>query len=196
MNERTKQLWKESQQWNGSDDGRGGLKILESVEKFAKLIGRECLTLADSIRDGLDEDGEKQQALGAAWVGLAIERHFMIDSNERKYMTTEPEPEKSQDKPCVEDDGCPTEKAVLQRFWREHQAQPEQKPVAWISHNAGLYHGKPDESLNPLPLYTAPPQREWVGLTDAEAMEIEDKSPDIRWAIIQAEAKLKGKNNA
>ena len=38
-------------------------------------------------------------------------------------------------------------------------------------------------------------QKEWVGLTDAEAMEIEDKSPDIRWAIIQAEAKLKEKNN-
>jgi hypothetical protein len=47
-------------------------------------IGRECLALADSIRDGLDEDGEKQQALGAAWVGLAIERHFMIDSDGRK----------------------------------------------------------------------------------------------------------------
>ena len=39
-------------------------------------------------------------------------------------------------------------------------AQPEQEPVAWISHNAGLYHGKPDESLNPLPLYTTTPQRE------------------------------------
>ena len=32
-----------------------------------------------------------------------------------------------------------------------------QEPVAWISHNAGLYHGKPDESLNPWPLYRAPP---------------------------------------
>ena len=42
--------------------------------------------------------------------------------------------------------------------------------------------------------HDTPPQREWVGLTDAEAMEIEDKSPDIRWAIIQAEAKLKEKN--
>lgn len=40
----------------------------------------------------------------------------------------------------------------------------------------------------------AQPEKEWVGLTDAEAMEIEDKSPDIRWAIIQAEAKLKEKN--
>ena len=35
--------------------------------------------------------------------------------------------------------------------------QHEQEPVAWISHNAGLYHGKPDESLNPLPLYLTPP---------------------------------------
>ena len=36
-------------------------------------------------------------------------------------------------------------------------AQPQQEPVAWVSENAGLYHGKPDESLNPLPLYLAPP---------------------------------------
>jgi len=27
------------------------------------------------------------------------------------------------DKVCVEDDGCPTETAVLKRFWREHQAK-------------------------------------------------------------------------
>ena len=45
---------------------------------------------------------------------------------------------------------------------RARLAQPEPEPVAWISHNAGLYHGKPDESLNPLPLYTAPPQHEWM----------------------------------
>jgi len=25
---------------------------------------------------------------------------------------------------CVEDDGCPTEVAVLKRFWREHQSLP------------------------------------------------------------------------
>jgi hypothetical protein len=43
MNERIKELWEESQQWNGSDDGRGGLKIHESVEKFAELIVQECV---------------------------------------------------------------------------------------------------------------------------------------------------------
>jgi hypothetical protein len=30
----------------------------------------------------------------------------------------------SEEKICVEADGCPTEKAVLKRFWREHQGQP------------------------------------------------------------------------
>ena len=40
---------------------------------------------------------------------------------------------------------------------KEALAQPAQEPVAWISHNAGLYHFKPDESLDPLPLYLALP---------------------------------------
>lgn len=33
-----KELWEKSQVWESSDDGRGKLKILESVEKFADLI--------------------------------------------------------------------------------------------------------------------------------------------------------------
>jgi len=47
--------------------------------KFAELIGQECLALADSIRDECDKDGENQQALGAAWVGIAIARHFGVE---------------------------------------------------------------------------------------------------------------------
>ena len=47
-------------------------------EKFAQLIGQECLALADNIRDNCDADGSKEQALGAAWVGLAIARHFGV----------------------------------------------------------------------------------------------------------------------
>ena len=60
MNERTKQLWEESQQWNGSDDGRGGLKILESVEKFAELIVQECAEICMEMATkcaGLEGDG-------------------------------------------------------------------------------------------------------------------------------------------
>jgi len=33
-----KELWEKSQVWESSDDGRGKLKLLESVEKFAELV--------------------------------------------------------------------------------------------------------------------------------------------------------------
>ena len=48
MNERDKELWGKSQQWDSSDDGRGKLKILESVEKFAELIRADKQMLQDS----------------------------------------------------------------------------------------------------------------------------------------------------
>ena len=68
MNERTKQLWEESQQWNGSDDGRGGLKILESIERFAELIVRECAKVADIA----DENG-------CEWIGGNVLTHFGVE---------------------------------------------------------------------------------------------------------------------
>jgi hypothetical protein len=87
-------------------------------------------------------------------------------------------------------------------FAQEHttppgQPAPVQEPVAWISHNAGLYHFKPDESLDPMPLYTTPPaaQRQWVGLTDEEieklTVELRDIPVTLAFAI---EAKLKERN--
>ena len=100
---------------------------------------------------------------------------------------------------------------------RDRLAQPEQEPVAWVSENAGLYHGRPDESLNPLPLYLAPPpcptcealartvmldqtshdtKRQWVGLTMLEMSELRQGGfhniTDERFRAI--EAKLKEKN--
>ena len=50
------------------------------LEKFAQLIVLECLTQVDKIRDGLERDGEDEQALGADWAGLAIARHFGVES--------------------------------------------------------------------------------------------------------------------
>ena len=74
-------------------------------------------------------------------------------------------------------------------------AQPEPEPVAWM-HDSNV-------GFN-VPLYTAPPQREWQGLTDEEIGEIieasqitlknycsEDKQTEYARAI---EAKLKEKN--
>lgn len=68
MNERIKELWEKSQQWNGSDDGRGGLKIHESVEKFAELIVEECAMIARSTKREVDVDG-----------GAVMRKHFGVD---------------------------------------------------------------------------------------------------------------------
>jgi hypothetical protein len=78
MNQRIKEL--ENQCWSHRVDGRlvdGQLHF--DTQKFAKLIGIKCLSIADSIRDECDKDGESQQALGAAWVGIAIARHFGVE---------------------------------------------------------------------------------------------------------------------
>lgn len=77
----------------------------------------------------------------------------------------------------------------------ERGARPEtpHKQKLWDS-AFNAYTGMAIPTYEALRARLAQPEKEWVGLTDAEAMEIEDKSPDIRWAIIQAEAKLKEKN--
>jgi hypothetical protein len=80
--------------------------------------------------------------------------------------------------------------------------QPEPEPVAWM--NEGdigktdwkvWAHGKPTATI---PLYTAPPQREWQGLTDEEIMSLLSGAVRLPpgWSdTVQAiEAKLKEKN--
>jgi len=74
MNERTKQLWEESQQWNGSDDGRGGLKILESVEKFAELIVQECIDIIAPYTVRMSRPGEEY-----LHPILEIRKHFGVE---------------------------------------------------------------------------------------------------------------------
>jgi len=96
--------------------------------------------------------------------------------------------------------------------------QPEQAPVAWMQEMPA----KEDETRsvrlttvrelaqqewdNPIPLYTTPPRREWVGLTDEEIEKGRDQtfsinnpycpcdSKTMRKAVRWAEAKLREKN--
>jgi hypothetical protein len=78
--------------------------------------------------------------------------------------------------------------------------QPEQEPVAWADkydierdgHDFWVSRQQP--AKNGVPLYTAPPQREWQGLTDEEIHIIIRDSPLSIFRAI--EAKLKEKNNA
>lgn len=61
---------------------------------------------------------------------------------------------------------------------REALAKPEPKPVAWMVYtldgkSAFVTDNPKDftQDHQALPLYTQPPQREWIGLTDAELEE-------------------------
>jgi len=76
--------------------------------------------------------------------------------------------------------------------------QPEQEPVAWMDKDgdvlsASIVDGK---GLRNIPLYTTPPQRTWVGLTDEEVKDIVWNLPyePSQEHIRAIEAKLKEKN--
>ena len=85
-------------------------------------------------------------------------------------------------------------------------AQPVQEPVAWFHlHNCEAYFTtEPSEDMIGnywTPLFTSPPQRPWVGLTDEEIKEIIGTWGDTpvkgytRKLFDQIEAKLRSKNN-
>ena len=81
----------------------------------------------------------------------------------------------------------------------EALAQPAQEPVAWMSVcDVGFKRSEFGDTPT-VPLYTTPPQRPWVSLTDdAEIFAISNTMPYAdRFEFARAiEAKLKEKNNA
>ena len=72
-------------------------------------------------------------------------------------------------------------------------AQPEPKPVAWMEPNgfcATYKHG-----TYQIPLYPAPPQREWQGLTDEEIEQCADDDGSDDYGFARAiERAIKEKN--
>ena len=107
---------------------------------------------------------------------------------------------------CSSNNYPPKTKQETVGYWKEHAqgmqrdydslladyeklAQPEQEPVAWISPKGHIHF---DPYLDSVPLYTHPPQRTWVGLTEDERQEIALEVPID--AVSITEAKLKEKN--
>jgi len=84
------------------------------------------------------------------------------------------------------------------------QPKPEQEPVAWRSWNDkdkfGFWDTKSeaeswcDLDFDSEPLYTAPPQRTWVGLDDEDMKELRDANFDLLYGARWAERKLREKN--
>ena len=82
--------------------------------------------------------------------------------------------------------------------------EPEQEPVAWITPDGEGFRIRFSPPTNDVPLgwdalYTAPPQREWVGLTDEEIDEGNKQSwvNKQAWesAVWWASEKLKERNH-
>jgi len=76
-----------------------------------------------------------------------------------------------------------------------------QEPVAWITPDGEGFRIRFSAPTNEVPLgwdalYTAPPQRPWVGLTDEEIIKIHDAwtGKNIGFITGLVEAKLKEKN--
>ena len=71
----------------------------------------------------------------------------------------------------------------------------QQEPVAWLSKGGkGIWFHEPDASLNATPLYTTPPQRTWVGLTDEDDLDWEEGG-SLKDLVKAIESKLKEKNH-
>ena len=94
---------------------------------------------------------------------------------------------------------------------RARLAQPEQEPVAWMYPDDAdkmrssetfctvfsVQVGNASRGVLDVPLYTAPPKKEWVGLTDDEIEKIFKTCTMFNTPVYfasQIEAKLKDKN--
>ncbi len=80
------------------------------------------------------------------------------------------------------------------------QPAQQQEPVAWMYVNKDgeceqIEFGEAFDDPSVTLLYTAPPKREWVGLTDDEEIELDEKyGGDFNAYIDARDAKLKEKN--
>jgi uncharacterized protein YifN (PemK superfamily) len=72
--------------------------------------------------------------------------------------------------------------------WRAKNFYQNQEGWFYVDHLTDLIQPKFE------PLYTTPPQRTWVELTDEEMQSIAFESADALSAVFVAEAKLKEKN--
>ena len=92
---------------------------------------------------------------------------------------------------------------LAEHAW-EQALEEKQEPVAWISEGGDVSRSKrymDEMGFKCNPLYTAPPKKEWVGLTDAEIQKVVSKKWwdwedlfDIEGFSRAIEAKLKEKN--
>ena len=93
---------------------------------------------------------------------------------------------------------CPAEQSTItyqgECSWcgEKEALSQTQEPDYWLGYGLQAHTEKPFE--NATPLYTTPPQRTWVGLTDEEMKELWENKGWYVTMYKAVEAKLKEKN--
>ena len=100
----------------------------------------------------------------------------------------------------LDKDGTVLEMGLILEM-REALAQPEQEPVAQIRVKNGYWIDTARATVKHLPdglhdLYTAPPRKAWVGLTNEELVELRETHEAYIFQLMFAvEAKVREKND-
>jgi len=98
---------------------------------------------------------------------------------------------------ALENGGLLRVKQAITALRQAIEQAEKQEPVAWMEDSIEFYAKDHPTNSCTIPLYTAPPKREWVGLTDEEIDKAiistapSFKPDDVARAI---EAKLKERN--
>ena len=141
----------------------------------------------------------------------ALEREHAMHDLARLGQEIEQEPQaepcigKDPRCPCQDGDACHYKDCGDTKALPVPVAQPEQEPVAYYHPRSGFYWAKPTSIFAPtsvdverLPLYTAPEQRQWVGLTDDDWGWVADKKgtslDTFDQGVAWAQARLKERN--
>ena len=88
---------------------------------------------------------------------------------------------------------------ITRAEYEQELAKPEQEPVGWfLKDHLETYMESYKDIKGAIPLYTAPPRKEWVGLTDNEQYQIVTQcgamSADWQDFVVAVEQTLKDKN--
>ena len=185
---------------------------MDNTLRKAAEMALEALENADFIVDMADahygiEPEDRLQLIEALRQALAHTEIPMSPEHLPRYVATNgvkpmeggggggSQPEQSKYSDIVSDGGLDP----------RNKFDAQQEPVAWIGHSGNLAYSKnsfmPSVRNLSKPLYTAPPKREWVGLTDVEAGNLFKDTDWVNddWGHLSyaraIEAKLKEKNN-
>ena len=148
--------------------------------------------LEDASAEMLMETGDKNYYIEA----IAVLRQALVDADDTSQKRVD-------EMVKTEHDRAVELGKAYERGWNAALAQ--QEPVAWLSTDCigerYLCFTKPKDNDPVQPLYTTPPKREWVGLTDEEIQKVVSKkwwdwedAFDIEGFSRAIEAKLKEKN--